>query len=305
LLGSGRVLADKGQHERAAQLYLTALGYAPMYGPLHYAMALSRRALNDTELAQKHLDFAAAAAGGNPDRDELLVALMSLERGVDADYRRAKDLFNQNQFAPCIELVQNILDRQPDHFGALGVLGQCYLRTGQDAEAIIAFEKGLELNPTNLTFLRHHGLLMLRASRFADAEADFRKVMELGVDHPDDHYLFGYALMQVGKLGEARDELTATLDANPSREDARGALIQTIEALLAQNPATEQAEQYVRRLTELKPEEPRYWRSLGAILAELKRPQEAIAALQRSLDLNPEQPDVKFLIEQLQSGSGG
>lgn len=304
LLGSGRILADRDQHDRAAQLYLAALGHAPTYGPLHYAMAISRRALGETELAQKHLEFAGSAAGGNPDRDELLAAVFALEKGVDADYRRAKDLFNQNQFQACIAQVQSILKRQPEHFGALGVLGQCYLRTGQDAEAIKAFEEGLRLNPTNLTFLRHHGLLMLRASRFADAEADFRKVMELGVDHPDDHYLFGFALMQVGKLDEARAEFERTLATHPDREDARGALVQTLEAMLAQASAAEQAGAYARRLTELRPDDARYWRSLGVVLSEMNRTADAVAALQRSLDLNPEQADLKHMIEQLQRSPG-
>jgi hypothetical protein len=94
---------------------------------------------------------------------------------------------------------------------------------------------------------------------------------------------------KLGRPADAAGQLEAVLVDDPRHE---GALV-LLGMLLANQGRLSDAEARVRAATDAHPKSARPWATLGVILAKQGRMPEAVAAWRRSLELDPEQPDVR------------
>ena len=63
--------------------------------------------------------------------------------------------------------------------------GRAHLRSGMPAQATVALEKAKRLEPEKASIREALGIAYFRIMRWAEAEAEFRKVLELS---PSDDY---------------------------------------------------------------------------------------------------------------------
>jgi len=66
---------------------------------------------------------------------------------VEAWNRRATIYYLQNDYAHSMADIQQVLTREPRHFGALAGLGMIMQDIGDEKRALDAFRKALEVNP--------------------------------------------------------------------------------------------------------------------------------------------------------------
>jgi tetratricopeptide (TPR) repeat protein len=66
---------------------------------------------------------------------------------VEGWNRRATLYYLQNDYAKSMADIQEVLKREPRHFGALAGLGMIMQEVGDDKRALDAFRKALEINP--------------------------------------------------------------------------------------------------------------------------------------------------------------
>lgn len=66
---------------------------------------------------------------------------------VEAWNRRATVYYLQNDYTRSLADIQQVLTREPRHFGALAGLGMIMQDLGDDRRALDAFRKALEINP--------------------------------------------------------------------------------------------------------------------------------------------------------------
>ena len=79
---------------------------------------------------------------------KLLDAVVKLRPDyVEAWNRRATLYYLKNDFAHSIADIQQVLAREPRHFGALAGLGMIMQDLGDDKRALEAFRKALAINP--------------------------------------------------------------------------------------------------------------------------------------------------------------
>jgi tetratricopeptide (TPR) repeat protein len=79
---------------------------------------------------------------------KLLDAVIKLRPDyVEAWNRRATLYYLQNDYAHSIADIQQVLTREPRHFGALAGLGMIMQDIGDDRRALDAFRKALAINP--------------------------------------------------------------------------------------------------------------------------------------------------------------
>lgn len=88
------------------------------------------------------------------EKKQLDVALQLLDKVVrlKPDYvegwnRRATLYYLQNDYAKSLADIQEVLKREPRHFGALAGLGMIMQEVGDEKRALEAFRKALEINP--------------------------------------------------------------------------------------------------------------------------------------------------------------
>src|SRR5882757_2297896 len=79
---------------------------------------------------------------------KLLDAVVKLRPDyIEAWNRRATVYYLQNDYTHSLEDIQQVLSREPRHFGALAGLGMIMQDLGDDKRALDAFRKALAVNP--------------------------------------------------------------------------------------------------------------------------------------------------------------
>ena len=85
--------------------------------------------------------------------------------------------------------------------------GKDHLREGRAAQATVALEKAKRLEPEKASIREALGIAYFRITRWAEAEAEFRKVLEISPVDDYAHYALGRTLQKQGRLEEAGPHL--------------------------------------------------------------------------------------------------
>jgi tetratricopeptide (TPR) repeat protein len=143
--------------------------------------------------------------------------------------------------------------------------------SNQSATGLRAANGGMPAaDPASLQTARNLGKAYYEQGKYAEAAAQFRKVVASGRALSTDHLNLGLALMQANKLDEALGELTTAKQMDPQSVAIQYNLgILYKHELRYPDAATE-----LKRVTEAEPSEPSGWFNLGTIyFAERKFPE--------------------------------
>lgn len=180
------------------------------------------------------------------------------EAGTAAD--EAKDRIREGDFDGAIALMQKVLDGEPDHPGALFLMGLSYAG------------KGL----------------------WADAADALSRVTELSPDFPGAHFELGICYAKLGDLDRALDEYSATLALDPGNASAayNSGLI-----LFQSNRIEEALERFEAGLA-ASPEDPDLHEMAGRCYIHREDFRRAVEHLERARAL-AESPDKAALLDRL------
>ena len=98
--------------------------------------------------------------------------------------------------------------------------GREHMAAGMNAQATVALEKAKRLEPDKASIREALGIAYFRIMRWAEAEAEFRKVLDISPADDYAHYALGRALRNQGRLEEAAThlKLARSLRPRPARE---------------------------------------------------------------------------------------
>lgn len=132
LLGALKVAPDE-ESARAVEARIWSIWTATPSDTAALLMARARIAMDskDYEVALKLLD---AVIKLRPDY-------------IEGWNRRATIYYMQNDYVHSMQDIQEVLRREPRHFGALAGLGMILQETGDDKHALDVFRRALEINP--------------------------------------------------------------------------------------------------------------------------------------------------------------
>ena len=98
--------------------------------------------------------------------------------------------------------------------------GRRHLRSGMAAQATVPLEKAKRREPRSRSIREALGIAYFRIGRWAEAEAEFRALVELSPSDEFAHYALGRALVNQGRRREATPhiKLARSLRPRPPRE---------------------------------------------------------------------------------------
>jgi tetratricopeptide (TPR) repeat protein len=155
---------------------------------------------------------------------------------------------------------------------AYGNLGILLDNMGRFEEAEACYRKAVEIQPTHSRPHRSLGLFLEEHDRYAEAESAFRKAIELGPANGDNYLILGRFLDNLKRYEEADQcyQKAAALQV----EDAD--LYASLGNHYGRQGKLAEAEQYYRKAIDLEPREAQHYYFLGHVLKDSHRLEESL-----------------------------
>ncbi|MFT3913800.1 MAG: DUF3857 domain-containing protein [Anaeromyxobacteraceae bacterium] len=271
-----RQSADLGERRPAAEAR-RAVALAPSSVE---ARLVAARLEDDHGPRRQHLDAALAAAPGDP---EVLLAV-------------ARDELDQNRPHAALALVERARAAAPEWPAARVVRVEALARAGLDAGATLAAFEAADRCATVPDAVRAAARAARRLGRSEEAAGRLRTLLALRFDDPEARGSLAGLLVDRGDVAGAIALQREGLRLDPSDLGLRLALAD----LLAANGRMDDAEVAYAAAAALAPEEADVHERRGRARLSAGQAEGALADLRRALELRPQAPGVKELVQSLE-----
>ncbi len=183
--GLGRIDSERGEFERAAERFETALSGQPDGSAIQHHLGLALRRLGRREEAALHLERNQHIRVGFP--DPLFAALQRLNASREAHFKRGTDA----------------------------------MRRGNAQAALSAFEAALEALPDDPVTLFNVGMALIELGDKAGAEVHMRRAVDIHDSYREPHYNLALILAERGDLEGAERHLRRAVEIDPDDLEAR------------------------------------------------------------------------------------
>lgn len=193
-------------------------------------------------------------------------------------------LHRQGNLAAAQLAYQEVLRDDPEHAGALHLLGVVHLARGDLAKALDFIERALERCSTKAVYWNNYGAVLRGLKRWDDALRAFQKAVDLQPQYADAWSNLGLVHLEQGRLDEAERALRFARSIQPRHPDALRHLVR----LHRDRGDLEEAIRLCHDVVAVAPAAIESRLLLGELFAQSRRLDEAAAAYREALAAEPE-----------------
>ena len=200
----GRDLTEQLRAHEGRELYEKALEADPSFAMAHYQLAVNSATAKDFVTHMKH---AVDLSGKVSDGERLTI--LAAEAGGNAQPARQ------------LEYLTELVAKHPDDERAHFLLGGAYLGQQDYPKAVEHYQSATRINPRYSPAYNSLGYTYRPMEKYAEAEAVFKKYIELIPEDPNPYDSYAELLMKTGRFDEsiAQYRKALSIDSNftPSR----------------------------------------------------------------------------------------
>jgi len=235
-------------------------------------------------------------AGGVADRRDIDPKdMIATYDAFVAGLLEAIDAIAEQRFGDANEALVRLDELVPDQYVVYYYFGKLALAAGDPPTAVQVLERALELNPSYLPTYTQLATALYAAG---DAAAAQDLIAEAGAMFPDDFNLRLLSGAFYHDAGELDAALAAYRRAAAIRPD-HPRLLERLAHLYLLRRQPREAVDALRRLTRARPNNAANWAQLAFALAQIGESEEAGRALRQALAIDPDNPLVRQVMEQL------
>ncbi|MBS0664477.1 MAG: tetratricopeptide repeat protein [Verrucomicrobia bacterium] len=195
----------------------------------------------------------------------------------------ALTVVRNRDFQDEIGLWQDTVQKSPGNARAHYNLGHALAQSGQDAEAVPAYERAIALRPDYAEAQHNLANSLARLGGKIDAVKHYEAALRLHPDYPAAHYDLAVTQAELGNVDEAIRHFRAALEFEPGNAVIHCRLAE----VLAQRRRFAEAFEHYREATERQPNFPEAFTNWGNALVRNARGSDAIEKYQRALKCDP------------------
>jgi tetratricopeptide (TPR) repeat protein len=220
--------------------------------------------------------------------DEVPVEPMNLERAEprepsaeDLLYNAAREAEAQGEGRRAVSIYRELLEMKPGHVPARNNLALLLDQSGDHEAALRELQLCLTHEPNNPRVLVNRGAVLGAMVRYADAEADLRRALEVDTSNAEAHFNLGLLMSRKGLWAEALPYLRRSIELEGTQPVAYyylGEALNHVDDLKG-------AMQAYQRAIDLGPTNAKAYYGLGIIYDRLNRPEEAAHMYRRSREI--------------------
>jgi Flp pilus assembly protein TadD len=194
------------------------------------------------------------------------------------------------QLREAASLYGEVLAIQPNHPGALNLLGVLSSQIGQHEEGARLIRLAVTILPREASFHINLGLVLREMAQLEEAAASLRRALMLRPDVADVHLNLGVILAELGQAETAITCYRQALALKPGDAET----LNNLGNLLREQGNWVEAETRLREALALQPGAASTYNNLAVTLAEQGRLDEAVAAYRLALALQPDLPEAHY-----------
>ncbi|MBM3992410.1 MAG: tetratricopeptide repeat protein [Planctomycetes bacterium] len=286
LVGLAQLALDAGRAADAAPLLEQVVASDPRYRAARFLLGSCYRELGRLEDAERETRLGSGGARRRM-RDRLSERIEAYEFDLERIVQRATGLLDARRPDAALALLERHASAFPKDARIPMNAGNACLSLGRAADAIAWYDKALALAPDQ--FLVHvnrsNGLLTL--GRADEARAAAQRALDLSPSHGASWLALARAHEALGSAPDAEAALRRGVELDPRNPALRQALAQACTSAGKFDEALEHA----RVQAELVPQEWRVFAQLALAAADARQGDEARAALAKTRELAPADPD--------------
>jgi len=203
---------------------------------------------------------------------------------LDEAFQRALRYHQAGDSARAAEIYERILCEQPNHAGALHLLGVVHQERGDLEKAAACIGRAIALDGTKAVYHNNFGVVLRARGKLAEAEQAYRQALAIRPQHADALSNLAVVLHEQGRCDEALRLFQEALRLQPAHADA----LYNLGNLYRDLGRTSEAISVYGKAIAVRPHHAAAYNNLGiAHLAE-HRFAEAVAAYREALELAPE-----------------
>lgn len=181
---------------------------------------------------------------------------------AEIEYAKGIVEYSNRQYLNALDHFRKAADRAPDNPDAQFYLGLTLRRLGEFAEAIVALERALQLDPSKAYIHHHLGLAFFFDKRYEDALLQFQQAEQFDTQKIETHYYLGYTRYHLKQYEQVLAPMQRVIELDPALAPSahyyRGLALYALErdkqardafdAVVAANPqssAAHNAERYI------------------------------------------------------------
>ncbi|MDH5531401.1 MAG: tetratricopeptide repeat protein, partial [Paracoccaceae bacterium] len=208
---------------------------------------------------------------------------------VNAELGRADTLIAADRFDDAIDVLKKLAEMEPTRSDVWTALGDALRRQERYGEATAAYDQAIAnfSDSQNVLWPVYYtrGITNEREKNWPEAEADFRKALELSPDQPQVLNYLGYSYLEMNiNLDEALSMIERAVAARPDS----GAIVDSLGWGLYRLGRYEEAVIQMEQAVELLPIDPVINDHLGDVYWAVGRKREAEFQWRRALSFEPE-----------------
>jgi protein O-mannosyl-transferase len=214
--------------------------------------------------------------------------LACTSNNYNAHNNLGNDLLQKGRVDEAMVHFQKALQMYPDFAAARYNLGLALFKKDNVDEAIDQFQTVLKIHPDYADAHNNLGNALLQNGHLEEAIIHYQKALQIYPDFAEASYNLGIALFKKDKVDEAIDQYQRTLRVNPDFVEAHN----NLGYALCQKGRLDEAMAQYQTALQIKPDYADAHYNLGVALLRKGKADEAIAHYQIALQINPDNAEV-------------
>ncbi len=195
-------------------------------------------------------------------------------------FDRALDLTRKNQAGEALLEWEKAVQLNPEEAKAHFNLALALERAGQVDRAVAEYQKTVELDPENSGAVTNLAVALARSGRMDEAIRYFEQGVKIEPQSAKAHGNLGAALMEKGRVEEAIGQCRTALEIDPEYTDAHN----TLGIILTRKGELDEAISHFQKAVAADPGSFEYQYNLGSSLAAKRNFQEAIPHFEQAVN---------------------
>ena len=289
LVGMGKIASSRRDTKEAIRRFEAALALQPEANSIHYLLAMSHRRQGNLDQAQVHFQRVAMlerlrrghATAGYP--DPLMEALDDLTSGWRHHWVRGMRAFGKGRFAEAVKEYRTSVALDPKNPVPLTDLGSALASMGDLKGAVQAYVQALRASPGNPMLHYYLGTTLMGLKSEEEAAQHYQRAIEANPGFMEAHFQLANLLMRLRLYDQALPHYTAVVEL----DSGFGSRI----------PGGSHGGGQTQQMSILA----RFMRAMA--LVQLSRHEEALAELEKGLQVFPGHADITHAVARLLAAS--